>query len=284
MNILRLVLLSLAAVIALTLGTRLLLQADLIDVPTQPNVFSSSAKAPPTSPGAQEKRSIADEAKATARRAIAAKLTESPDYARFFDRLKLVLPSEYDALLDELVKRAQAGTPMTNVDFIMSEAVRSLRQSRGTLAAKAEAAPITRIFDVQLSVLRALAQQEPKLCVDFLYGGASEAFFSFSAEHRQLVADMAIAGLDAIENGQKAKIERTPPSDTDFDLLEQALKARNLTQAEIEALLDGKTPDPPIADDRMCDIGQIYLETLATLPEPVKLRIYGLAVELMARS
>ena len=50
----------------------------------------------------------------------------------------------------------------------------------------------------------------------------------------------------------------------------------------MRAILDGKTPDPPIADDRMCTVGQIYLKTLATLPEPERLRIYGLAVELMA--
>jgi hypothetical protein len=277
MNILRLVLLSLAAVIALTLGTNLLLQASRTDVAAEPPVPSTSARI-------HEKRSVADEASAMARRTIEAKLAEAPDYARFFDRLKLILPGEYDALISELVKRAQAGAPMTNVDFLMSEAVRSLRVSRGTLAAKADTPSITRIFDVQLSVLRALAEQEPKLCVDFLYGGASEAFFAFSAQHRSLVAEMAIAGLDAIANGEKARIERTPPNDTDFDLLEEALKARNLNEIEIGALLDGKTPDPPIADNRMCEIGQIYLETLANLPEPVKLRIYGLAVELMARS
>jgi hypothetical protein len=277
MNILRLVLLSLAAVIALILGTQLLLQAIRNDTSMSRQEARSPAKF-------QEKPSTSDEASAATRRQIEAKFGESPDYARFFDRLRLVLPNEYEAVVDDLVKRAQSGTPNLNIDFIMSEAVRSLRLSRGTLAAKASAATITHIFDVQLRILRALAEREPKLCVDFLYGGASEAFFAFSAEHRSLVAEMAIAGLSAIENGQKEKIERVPPNDTDFDLLEQALKEHNLGETEIQALLDGKTPDPPIADARMCDIGQIYLETLTTLPEPVKLRIYGLAVELMARS
>lgn len=273
MNILRLALLSLAAVIALSLGIHWLVVASRMDEPASNS--SSLFK---------EKRLPDDAATAEIRRKIEAKLFESPDYARFFDRLKLVLPSEYEALIEEFVRREQAGAIVTNVDFLMSEAVRSLRISRGMMAAKAGAPALAHIFEVQSSVLRALAAKEPRLCVDFLYGGASDAFFSFSSEHRPLVADMAVAGLEAIEDGQTQKIERQPPNDADFDLLEKALKSRSLNEIEIEALLDGKNPDPPIPDARMCDVGQIYLETLTTLPEPVKLRIYGLAVELMARS
>jgi hypothetical protein len=274
MNILRLALLSLAAVIAISLGTHLLLQAGRRDEPSTPV----------TPPAALDKRNPADENMAELRRKIEAKLSEAPDYARFYDRLRLDLPGEYDALIDEFAKRAQAGVVMWNADFLMSEAVRALRVSRGVVAAKADGPALTRIFEMQLLVLRALAGKQPRLCVDFLYGGASEGFFAFSADHRSLVADMAIAGLNAIEDGQVKRIDRAPPSDTDFEVLEQALKKRSLTDAEIEALLDGKTADPPISDLRMCEIGQIYLETLATLPEPVRLRIYGLAVELMARS
>ncbi len=95
---------------------------------------------------------------------------------------------------------------------------------------------------------------------------------------------MAIAGLDAIGSGRAHKIDRQPPSDADFNELENAMKAQGLNESEIGAILDGKTPDPPIPDDRMCTVGQIYLKTLAALPEPIRLRIYGLAVELMARS
>lgn len=271
MNILRLALLSFAAVIALTLGIHLVLVASRTDTTIRPP--SSLVEAPAGDDKARELR-----------RSVEAKLAEAPDYARFYARLKSALPGEYEALIDEFVKRAQAGAAVSNIDFLMSEAVRSLRLSRGMVAAKADGPALEHIFEVQLSVLHALAQKEPRLCVDFLYGGASEGFFNFSAEHRALVAEMAIAGLDAIEDGQAKKIERQPPSDTDFDLLEQALKKRSLNQVEIEALLDGKAPDPPIPDGRMCDIGQIYLQTLATLPDQVKLRIYGLAVELMARS
>jgi hypothetical protein len=274
MNILRLALLSLAAVIAVSLGTHLLFQTGGWDEPSKPATTSA----------ALDRRNATDENIADVRRKIEAKLSEAPDYARFYDRLRLDLPGEYDALIDEFAKRAQAGVVMWNADFLMSEAVRALRVSRGVVAAKADGPALTRIFEMQLLVLRALAGKQPRLCVDFLYGGASEGFFNFSADHRSLVADMALAGLNAIKDGQAKRIDRAPPSETDFDLLEQALKKRGLTDPELEALLDGKAPDPPIPDARMCEIGQIYLETLATLPEPIKLRIYGLAVELMARS
>jgi hypothetical protein len=66
--------------------------------------------------------------------------------------------------------------------------------------------------------------------------------------------------------------------------LENALTKRGLSKVEIDALLDGKTPDPPLEDARMCAAGQTYLDVLSGLPEPARLRIYGLAVELMARS
>jgi hypothetical protein len=62
------------------------------------------------------------------------------------------------------------------------------------------------------------------------------------------------------------------------------LRAKGLDTPEIEALLDGKAGDPPIGDAKMCRAGQVYLETLAAMPEPTRLRIYSLAVELMARS
>jgi len=95
---------------------------------------------------------------------------------------------------------------------------------------------------------------------------------------------MAIAGLDAIVDGQAKKNERQPPTDADFLLLEKAMAGKGLSQPEIEALLDGKTPNPPLEDARLCQAGRVYLEMLKTLPEPVRLRIYALAVELMARS
>jgi len=137
---------------------------------------------------------------------------------------------------------------------------------------------------VQLAMLEALSKSDQRLCVDFLYGGASDAFYQFSARNRQLASDMAVAGLEAIIDGQAKRNLRQPPSDADFRLLEQAMASKGLSQPEIEALLDGKTPDPPLEDGRLCRAGRVYLEMLKTLPEPVRLRIYALAVELMARS
>jgi len=217
-------------------------------------------------------------ARAAARKSIEARIAQVPEYQRFFDRLRLELPSQYEATLNGFADRLVATGKEQSVDAYLSEAVRDLRQARGALAAKADGAALARIFDVQLAMLDALSKTDQRLCVDFLYGGASEAFYQFSAKNRQLAGDMAIAGLEAKEN------TRQTPTDADFALLEKAMAAKGLSQSEIEALLDGKTPDPPLQDARLCQAGRVYLEMLRTLPEPVRLRIYALAVELMARS
>lgn len=274
-DILRLVLLSLAALIAITLGIDFLFEAQQPNRANAPKV----AAAPPATAHAPAESLL------PIREKIEAEITEqSPDYARFFARLQAVLPGEYDDVLDHFAKQAAEGTDMSNIDALVSQAVRDVRISNGILAAKADGPALSHIFDLQLQMMQALAAKNPKLCVDFLYGGASQAFFQFSAENRKLVSDMAIAGLDAIANGRANKIDRAAPTDADFTELESAMKTQGLTDAEISAILDGKTPTPPIPDARMCDVGQIYLKTLASLPEEVRLRIYGLAVELMARS
>lgn len=276
MDILRLALLSLAAGIAVILGASLLFEADHSQRQNPPQEIAA--------PQNQDQK-VADDQLPAAREKIEARIASgAPDYMRFFTRLKQLLPHEYDAILDGFAKQSLEGADMTNVDSLLSDAVRALRLSNGALAAKADGPALSRIFATQLAMMRALAAKDPKLCVDFLYGGASQAFFEFSSENRALVADMAIAGLDAINDGRAKKIERQPPSDQDFELLENALKAKQLSETEVSAILDGKTPAPPIADQRMCQVGQIYLETLASLPEPARFRIYGLAVELMARS
>jgi hypothetical protein len=267
-DVLRLVLLSLAALIAMSLGISFLFEAN---VPGEaPSIAARLASPEPLS---------------VARQKIEAEIDrESPDYARFFQRLHAVLPAEYDEILDGFAKQAVDGGDVANVDALVSQAVRDVRLSNGVLAAKADGPALSRIFEIQLGMMQALAAKDARLCVDFLYGGASQAFFAFAAQNRPLVADMAIAGLEAIGSGRANQIQRQPPSDADFDALQSAMKTQGLTDAEISAILDGKTPDPPIPDARMCTVGQIYLKTLAALPDPVRLRIYGLAVELMARS
>ena len=279
MNRVPFVLLGLGASAALAAGVAILVLA-LDTGPGEVRRPSGTETAPvaaPVSPAPPQ-------ARAAARRAIEVRLAEVAEYQRFFDRLRLALSSQYEATLDGFADRLVATGKAQSVDTYLSEAVRDLRQSRGALAAKADGPPLARIFDVQLAMLDALSKTDQRLCVDFLYGGTSEAFYQFSARNRQLASEMAIAGLEAILDGQAKKNTRQTPTDADFALLEKAMSAKGLSQTEIEALLDGKTPDPPLADARLCQAGRVYLEMLKTLPEPVRLRIYALAVELMARS
>ncbi len=265
MNILRLVLLALAALAGIIVGAALLNKA------LHPGASSVNTTASP-------------EEIATARREIERKLNSVPEYAAFFDRLKSVFPQDYEAFLTTVSRRSAASGHIGSADLLFSEAARTLRLSRGVLAAKADRPALEHIFELQLAVLQALAAKDQHLCVDFLYGGEAPGFFEFSARNRGLVAAMAIAGIDAIHDGEMKRVERPAPTDADFDNLEKELLAKGLDIPEIEALLDGKASDPPIDDAEMCRAGQVYLETLATMPEEQRMRIYGLAVELMARS
>jgi hypothetical protein len=275
---LRLALMGLAAIASVILGWSLIQQA-LHDEPSpQPVAMTTSATATPDQPKAEI--TAHDEM----RQKIQTQLAQSPEYMRFFDRLKLVYPAEYETILDTFAKRATSTGETDSIDAMMSEAVRALRLSYGVLATKASGPALEKIFATQLAMMQALGAKDQRLCVDFLYGGASRAFYQFSSENRSLVSDMALAGLEAMSDGQTSKIERAAPSDSDFQTLEKALRDQGLSTPEIEALLDGKTADPPITDARMCTVGQIYLQTIANLPEASRMRLYGLAVELMVRS
>jgi hypothetical protein len=276
-------LLGLASSVAIAAGIGILvlaLETDRQAVPTA----ALAAKPAVEAPAAPAPNGPPSEARSAARKRIEALIGQVPEYQRFFDRLRLTLPSQYEATLNGFADRLVATGKEQSADVYLAEAVRDLRQTRGALAAKADSASLARIFDVQLAMLDALAKSDQRLCVDFLYGGASEAFYQFSAKNRQLASSMAIAGLDAILDGQAKKNQRQAPTEADFSLLEKAMAGKGLSQPEIEALLDGKTPDPPLDDARLCRAGRVYLEMLKTLPEPVRLRIYALAVELMARS
>lgn len=284
MNRTRFVLLGLVASLAIAAAVAIFALAfDSGPGETPPGSEAVESPPAPSSPPAQASTAPA-EAHAAARQSVEALIAQVPEYQRFFDRLRLTLPSEYETTLDSFADRLVATGKEESVDVYLSDAVRKLRQNRGALAAKADAGPLGHIFDVQLAMLNALSGADQRLCVDFLYGGASEAFYQFSARNRQLASDMAIAGLDAIVDGEAKKNQREPPSDADFHMLESAMTGSGLSQPEIEALLDGKAPDPPLDDARLCKAGRVYLEMLKTLPEPVRLRIYALAVELMARS
>ncbi|WP_158810736.1 hypothetical protein [Beijerinckia sp. L45] len=277
MKNLRLALLGLAAIVALLLGASFLDRAFRTD---QPAVEATRTPAPPdaATPIPQT------EAATAARRKIEASVAESPDYVRFFDRLRLVFPSEYDTILNGLALQATSTGKQGSVDEIMADTVVALRRADGVLAAKASDQALGQIFILQLGEMRTLAQHDVHLCVAFLYGASGTGFLTFAADHRALIADAAIAGLDAMNSGRMDQIQRSTPSDGDFQALDKALTEKGLSRPEIEALLDGKSADPPIADERMCVAGQTYLETLASLAPPVRARLYGLAVDILAKS
>jgi len=238
---------------------------------------SAQASAEPAEPTALPMEELG------ARNRVATAIEGAQDYQKYFARLRDVFPTDYDEALDFFATRLSEGRNDA-VDFYVSESVRRLRQARGVLAAKAEGRALERVFNVQLDVLKAIAKADKKLCVAFLYGATNQDFQIFAAGRRSLIGEMALAGLDAIASGQSAKVERAQPTEADFKALETALTAKKLTKPEIDALLDGKTPNPPLDDARMCAAGQTYFEVLRAMPEAARLRIYGLAVELMART
>jgi hypothetical protein len=276
MKNLRLALLCLAAIVALLLGASFLDRAFRSDVPP-PEIASVPAR--PAIDHAADTKDLS-----APRRKIDAAIAESPDYVRFFDRLRLVFPGEYDTILNTLAQGSAPSGKELSPDAIMADTVAALRKADGALAAKASDQALGQIFTLQLGEMRSLAAQDVHLCVAFLYGASGTGFLGFAAEHRALIADAAIAGLDAMNSGRMDQIQRGPPNDGDFQALDKALTEKGLSRPEIEALLDGKSADPPIADERMCVAGQTYLETLAGLPAAPRARLYGLAVDLMAKS
>ena len=126
-------------------------------------------------------------------------------------------------------------------------------------------------------MLDSLAPLDPHRCVAFLYGMTDSSIADFTAAHHGLVATLADRTLDAIA-------DRVAPTAADLDAVATGLASFGLTPAEIGLLIDGTTPDPPIPDKRVCEIGRTYLDVLHGLPADSRERIYGLAAELLARS
>jgi len=274
-NLLRLVLLGLAALAGIVAGAALLQKA--IRPARLASPLTATASTRDGEPG------LSPFQIAAAQHILEEELKTAPEYAVFFERLKSLFPLGYESFLAGFSRRLALGGNMGSVDFLISDAVRSLHLSHGGLAAKAGNLALEHIFELQVSMVGALAAKDPHLCVAYLNGGGSAGLSEFSAQIRGLVAAMGIADLDAIHDGEVQQVERLAPADTDFDALEKALRAKGLDTPEIEALLDGKISNPPVAEAKMCQAGEIYLETLAAMPEPERLRIYGFAVELMSR-
>lgn len=275
MNILRLVLLGLAALSWIIGGIAILRNA---------------APQLPTAAVAARGGTLPPQEIAAVRRTFEQRLKAAPDYAVFFDRFERRFPSEFAAFIISLAQRGAASRDIGGADLLVADAQRELRQSRGVLAAKASQKALERVFERQLAILEALAETNPHLCVDFIYGSESfsgdesDEYLEFSAHNRPLVAALAEAAIDAIHDGEVNRIARDAPTGADFSALEEALRGKGLGTQEIEALLDGKAANPPVEDGKMCRAGAVYLETLAAMPSDRRLRIYALAVELMARS
>lgn len=219
-----------------------------------------------------------------ARQAVLSRMADAPDYTPFYDRLRTEFPIEYATVVDQATAAVlRTGRP-PNPERLVADALRDLRQSRGVLAAKAEDLPLGEVFAAQSAMLDTLAAQDASLCVDFLYGGSSPAFMAFSATHRALLERIAMATLNAIADGRARPVDRDAPTDADFNQLTAALKGKNLSDDQIAALLDGKTFDPPLPDEQICNAGRTYLHVLAAMPDDLRQRVYGLSAQLLARS
>lgn len=209
------------------------------------------------------------------------KLQGAGEYQGFFARLRGLYPADYDAAVKAAVEHGVEKQPNAP-DLFLTEAVRLLRQTRGLNGAKAGGQALDHLFDLHLRVLRQLATSDAGLCVDFLNGAPADRFAAFTGANRALMAEEAMAGLEAIDDGARKKIDREAPSQADFDDLEKMLLAKGLDKAAIGLLLDGKTPEPPLTDAQACHNGVLYLETLQSLPDLQRLRLYALALEVMA--
>ena len=213
--------------------------------------------------------------------AWADKLRQAQEYRAFFDRMRADFGPEWTQALRDASAEGGLRKP-EGVDLLMSLAVEAARRKSGSLAARAGGPALDRLFSSQFAVARQLAADDSDLCLDFLNGAAAQRFTLFAATHRVMMADLALAGIDAIGDGAKARIQREAPTQGDFDLLEKALREKGLSQDAIALLLDGKQPATPISDAQACKNGVAYLETLARLEESARMRLYALAVQLMA--
>ena len=102
MKELRLVLLGLAAIIALVLGTGFLMRAFRGPAPVRAPQPAQTAAPSSPAPSAPLRSALSPQALATSRAALEHAIADAPDYARFFDRLRLAFPNAYDAILNTL--------------------------------------------------------------------------------------------------------------------------------------------------------------------------------------
>ncbi len=269
MRALRFVFLGLAAFVLVAVGWRF--TADR-PAPSRPGPLAMPVSAPAAPlPG-------------TNREVARPRVADPSEFAPFYTALRSDFPRTYAQVVDAEQRTESATGAPPDADAAIWDALRALQQSQGLLAARAGTDDLRAYFDARLSVLDALAAEDPRTCADFLYGIMDPPFAGFTARHRGLVAILASRQLAAILGGRDKKTDRTPPEAADFDSFAAALASHALSPDEIAVLLDGKALDPPLPDARLCDMGRIYLSVLRQLPDAVRYRIYGLAAELLARS
>jgi hypothetical protein len=278
----RIAILALAAVLAAAFGSWFLATQGDKPAAFEPPLRVKTVTTQSVAPDEAEPPAKSGEAAASAdSAALLEKIGKAPEYQPFFIRLRALYPGDFEAALN-----AGAGQGMDKAenaaDLFLNQSVLQLRQTRGLTGAKAGGQALDHLFDVHLAILRQLAGDDAALCVDFLNGAPAGRFGDFTGGHRALMADWATAGLDAVSDGAEKKIDREAPTPQDFDDLEKRLLEKGLDKPAIDLLLDGKEPNPPLTDAQACKNGIVYLEGLKSLPDLQRLRLYALALEVMA--
>ena len=251
------------------------------------NAYERAHPSAPARSGAGEARAPgppSPSALATRRGEVEALILAAQPFAGFVARLKQAFPADWNRILDTLARQGSTPGETDNAANYISDILRILRRDRGIVASRASPEAMASVFEAQARLLSTLAAADKRVCVDFLVGQASPGFNDLIARNAGQLADLANATLGAIIDGGARKIDREAPSDADFDLLAAALTNRGLGKLEIEVLLDGRLPDPPLPDATLCDAGLVYFEAMQSLPEDARARMYALAIQAMGKS
>ncbi len=280
---LRIAFLALAAALAAAFGSWFLATGEQGPAPVETPLAVKPVITHPVAPENDDAASKDQSAPADpqAQAALEEKLAQAPEYQAFFSRLRTLYPGDYNAAIKASLARG-ASTQDNAADLFLTEAMRQLRQTRGLMGAKAGQQALDQLFNANRKVLGQLAASDAALCVDFLNGAPADRFIAFTSANRALMAEQALAGLEAMDDGAHKRIDREAPATQDFDDLEKLLLSKGMDKPAIDLLLDGKTPDPPLTDAQACQNGLVYLDALQTLPDLQRLRLYALALEVMA--
>ena len=79
-----------------------------------------------------------------ARQEIETQIAATPDYARYFARLRETFTADYETALEGFAARYAKTRERQSVDYYLAETMRQMRQTHGLLAAKADKDPLTK--------------------------------------------------------------------------------------------------------------------------------------------